>query len=72
MNQINFDTIKDQLMKSCIVNGGIGSLQEIEEMGVLEFGKRAKINMPDKLYKYYSNLDTELPDGSTVIPLPQP
>lgn len=66
MNQINIDTIKDQLLKSCIVNGGIGSLKEIEEMGVIEFGKCAKLYMPTKLYKYYSNLDTMLPDGSTV------
>lgn len=66
MGQINMDAIREQLMNGCIVNGGFGSLKEIEEMGVVEFGKRAKLFMPQKLYKYYSNLDTKLADGSVV------
>lgn len=66
MIQINVDAIREQLMNSCIVNGDLCSLKDIEEMGVFEFGKRAKLFMPQKLYKYYSNLDTTLPDGLVV------
>lgn len=51
MNQLDVNIIKDQLMNSCLVNGAIMPLKEIENMGFLEFGIRSKLNMPLKLYK---------------------
>lgn len=39
----------------CIVNGMVMSLAEVESMGYNEFSIRSKINMPIKLYKYFSN-----------------
>lgn len=40
----------------CIINGAIMNLNEVENMGCQEFGLRAKLNMPLKLYKYFPNL----------------
>ena len=65
MNQLDVNSIKDQLMNSCLVNGAIMPLKEIENMGFLEFGIRSKLNMPLKLYKYYSNIGFKTQDGTT-------
>lgn len=43
----------------CIVNGAVMTLEEIQDMGCNEFGLRAKINMPIKLYKYFSNKEND-------------
>ena len=39
----------------CVVNGAFMELNEIENMGYEEFSLRSKMNMPMKLYKYFSN-----------------
>ena len=39
----------------CVVNGVFMGLNEIENMGYEEFSLRSKMNMPMKLYKYFSN-----------------
>lgn len=65
MNQLDINAIKEQLMKSCIINGQIIPLKEIENMGFREFGIRSKLNMPIKLYKYYSNIGTNNQDGTS-------
>ena len=39
----------------CVVNGAFMGLNEIENMGYEEFSLRSKMNMPMKLYKYFSN-----------------
>lgn len=41
---------------SCIVNGAIMNIDDIQNMGYKEFGMRSKISMPLKLYRYYPNL----------------
>lgn len=66
MEQLDVNSIKEQLMKSCIINGAIMPLDEIEHMGINEFGIRSKLNMPSKLYKYYSNIDEKNSDGIIV------
>ena len=66
MEQLNVNSIKEQLMKSCIINGMIKPLDEIEHMGITEFGIQSKLNMPLKLYKYYSNIDEMNADGNIV------
>ncbi len=66
MEQLDVNSIKEQLMKSCIINGAIMPLDEIEYMGINEFGIRSKLNMPSKLYKYYSNIDEKNSDGIIV------
>ena len=66
MEQSDVNSIKEQLMKSCIINGAIMPLDEIEHMGINEFGIRSKLNMPSKLYKYYSNIDEKNSDGIIV------
>lgn len=39
-------------------------VDEIGDMGFREFGIRSKLNMPQKLYKYYSNREDNNDDGS--------
>ena len=58
MNQLDVNYIMELLSKNCIVNGAVMPLNEIESMGFRDFGIRAKLNMPLKLYKYYPNCDT--------------
>lgn len=53
----------------CIVNGAFMNLTEVENMGYDEFSMRAKMNMPLKLYKYFSNRPTELIDTKTGKPI---
>lgn len=53
----------------CIVNGALMNLTEVENMGYDEFSMRAKMNMPLKLYKYFSNRPTELIDTKTGKPI---
>ena len=43
----------------CFVNGSLMRLDQIESMGYREFWMRSKLNMPKKLYKYYSNISKE-------------
>lgn len=52
----------------CMINGAIFALDEIEQMGYDEFGLRAKLNMPMKLYKYFPNIAKEekTEDGNTT------
>ena len=64
MNQLDINSIKNQLNNSCIINEAIMPLKEIENMGFREFGIRSKLKMPLKLYKYYSNIDIKNQDGS--------
>lgn len=59
MEQISLEKIREQLLDKCIVNGEIMSLEEVNSMGLLEFGIRSRFNMPQKLYKYYSNNSEE-------------
>lgn len=40
----------------CIVNGALMNLNEVQDMGCQEFGVRSKLNMPHKLYRYFSNI----------------
>ena len=39
----------------CIINGALMRLDDIQSMGYHEFWMRSKINMPQKLYKYFPN-----------------
>ena len=50
----------------CIINGTFLELREVEAMGGLEFGWQAKLHMPQKLYRYYSNEKHQLTDGQLV------
>ncbi len=49
----------------CIVNGAIMRLDEIQDMGCVEFSIRSKWNMPKKLYKYFPNTTNDK-DGNLV------
>jgi hypothetical protein len=42
------------------------TLKQIENMGYDEFSCRSKINMPLKLYKYFSNEEEKLDDGHII------
>ena len=53
----------------CIVNGALMNLNEVQNMGYDEFSMRAKMNMPLKLYKYFSNQQTELIDEKSGKPI---
>lgn len=66
VEQLDISNISEQLMKSCIVNREIMSLDEIENMGFQEFGIRSKLNMPLKLYKYFSNIDIKNQDRMPI------
>jgi hypothetical protein len=50
----------------CIVNGEFMTLKQIENMGYDKFSYRSKINMPLKLYKYFSNEEEKLDDGRII------
>ena len=63
MVEFDFRSISKQQDNMCIVNGAIMPLNEIENLGINEFGIQSKMNMPLKLYKYYSNIDTKNHDG---------
>ena len=52
------------LASYCMVNGAIMKLDEIQRMGVQEFGFRSRINTPIKLYKYFPNTVKKEKDGS--------
>lgn len=53
---VSLKQIAPQFIASyCIVNGAVMPLEEVENMGYEEFGLRSKLNMPPKLYKYFSN-----------------
>ncbi|OUQ56107.1 hypothetical protein B5E58_11255 [Tyzzerella sp. An114] len=79
VNDLDFRTSLIKTLKSavpkiaescCIVNGELMNLDEIQGMGCDEFSLRAKINMPLKLYKYFSNKPTDLIDensGKAII-----
>ena len=45
------------------------NLNEVQNMGYDEFSMRAKMNMPLKLYKYFSNQQTELIDEKSGKPI---
>lgn len=49
----------------CIINGAPMLLEEVEKMGLQEFGLRAKLNMPIRLYKYYPNTTKTKEDPNT-------
>jgi hypothetical protein len=66
MDQFVKDILNKQILENCMVNGAWMPLKDIEEKGIHEFGIRSKLNMPVKLYKYYSNLGNKKDDGSTV------
>lgn len=66
MDQLVINNVIEQLTKSCIINGAMMPIDEIEKMGFHEFGIRSKLNMPTKLYKYFSNIDIKTQDGSVV------
>lgn len=48
-------SLPEFLSASCIVNGTIMNLDDIQKMGYDEFSFRSKLNMPLKLYRYYPN-----------------
>lgn len=47
---------------SCIVNGTLMNLNEVQKMGYSGFSVFAKLNMPLKLYKYFPNRTIALSD----------
>lgn len=55
-----------QIIESyCIINGDLMNLDEVQDMGYDEFKVRSRINMPLKLYKYFSNRTVEVVDEHT-------
>ena len=63
---ISLKQIAPQFIASyCIVNGAVMPLEEVENMGYEEFGLRSKLNMPHKLYKYFSNA-SKVEDGKEI------
>lgn len=76
MNDTLIQTIQNtrnlvpQLLESyCIINGEPMKLDEVQHMGCAEFSLRSKINMPQKLYKYFPNLPKPQTDEKTGIPV---
>lgn len=63
LQQVSPEFIKNY----CMINGAILSLNEVETMGNSEFGLRAKINMPPRLYKYFPNVEKEEKKDDGVI-----
>ena len=64
---MNIQQLAPQLAStSCIVNGALMTLEDVEKMGYNEFSYRSKINMPLKLYKYFPNKETIDKDGKEV------
>lgn len=62
----NLCCIKNELFNStCIVNNQISKLEEVEKLGLHEFSVRCHLNMPLKLYKYFSNKE-EIVNGDKV------
>lgn len=51
----------------CMINGAVYPLDEVEKMGYAEFGLRARINMPKRLYKYFPNMRKEVRGDSGEV-----
>lgn len=63
----NVNNVVPELLDSyCFVNGAIMPLDEVDKMGYNEFSVRSKINMPQKLYRYFPNIETKQDDKSEV------
>ena len=50
----------------CIVNGAVMRLSEIQEMGYNKFAFRSRINVPQRLYRYYPDTEYLNTSGETV------
>lgn len=50
----------------CIVNGAVMRLSEIQEMGYNKFAFRSRINVPQRLYRYYPDTESLNTSGETV------
>lgn len=50
-----------------MINGAVYPLDEVEKMGYAEFGLRARINMPKRLYKYFPNMRKEVRGDSGEV-----
>lgn len=66
MDLFDINEIRELFLNSCLVNGQLMPLQQIESMGWKEFSIRSKLNMPKRLYKYFSNLETKKGDDTVV------
>lgn len=74
---MDFNAIVNQLQNAapqiassyCIVNGNIMLLDDVQRMGYTKFSLRSKLNMPLKLYKYFSNTLVDLKDSETQKPI---
>lgn len=47
----------DFMKQCCIINGSIWSLQDIDRMDFEEYGTRSVYSLPQKLYKYFPDVD---------------
>lgn len=56
------DKVPELISSYGIVNKSLMKLEEIQNMGYNDFSLRAKISMPQKLYKYFRNSSTEICD----------
>lgn len=62
----NTKNLVPQLLESyCIINRELMKLDEVQHMGYTEFSLRSKINMPQKLYKYFPNQPKPQTDEKT-------
>ena len=50
----------------CIVNGDVMRLSEIQDMGYDKFAFRSRINVPQRLYRYYPATESLNTSGETV------
>ena len=63
---MNIQQLAPQLASTCcVINGAFMTLEDVEKMGYDEFLYRSKINMPLRLYKYFSNAENDK-EGSKV------
>jgi hypothetical protein len=56
----------DFFINYCVINGAIIKLDEVQNMGCMEFGLRSRMNMPLKFYRYFRNIEEKDEHGKTV------